>query len=175
MATTFVQIGTTITVGAGGVGSVTFSSIPATFTDLKLVYSSRTTRGIYVEEILVEFNGSGGTAYSQRTLGTNGTISFSNSGSGLANMNTVAVTSTDGTTANTFGNGELYIPNYTSANNKSLSGDASSENNAVDAYAYLAAGLWADNAAITSIKLTPAIANNFVQYSSFSLYGIKST
>ena len=78
-----------------------------------------------------------------------------------------------GATASTFGNAEIYIPNYASSNNKSVSADFVSETNAADAIFGLTAGLWANTSAITSIKLTPAAA--FAQYSTATLYGIKNS
>ncbi len=75
-------------------------------------------------------------------------------------------------TSNTFANAELYIPNYTSSNYKSASTDSVTENNATSALAIMTAGLWSNTAAITSITLTPDSATNFVQYSTFSLYGL---
>ena len=41
---TYIQIGSTVTVGAGGAANITFSSIPSTYTDLKLVWSARSAR-----------------------------------------------------------------------------------------------------------------------------------
>jgi len=57
-------------------------------------------------------------------------------------------------TANTFGNGSLYIPNYAGATNKSLSFDSVAENNATSAWLQITAGLWSSTAAITRITLS---------------------
>ena len=79
-------------------------------------------------------------------------------------------------TSNTFGNSELYIPNYAGSTNKSSSADAVAESNTTTVFAYLNAALWSSTAAITSITLTPdAGGANFVQYSTATLYGIKNT
>ena len=48
--------------------SVTFSAIPATYTDLVLRWSSRTDNASVVDVVLLEFNASGGTAYSTRRI-----------------------------------------------------------------------------------------------------------
>ena len=77
-------------------------------------------------------------------------------------------------TANTFANVSIYIPNYTSANYKSVSIDAVTENNATTAYAFLSAGLWSNTAAITSATITNS-SGNYVQYSTAYLYGIKNS
>ena len=37
----------------------------------------------------------------------------------------------------------------------------------------LDSGVWMNTAAVTSLTISPTTANNFVQYSSFALYGIK--
>ena len=74
-------------------------------------------------------------------------------------------------TASVFGNAEMYIPNYTSANYKSIICDAVTENNATESYQDLYANLWRNTAAITSISFFPG-GSLFTQYSTFSLYGV---
>jgi hypothetical protein len=77
-------------------------------------------------------------------------------------------------TANTFSNGEMYIPNAFGSTYKSVSADAVAENNASTAYMAMQAGLWSSTAAINQITLTPDTATSplFQQYSTASLYGI---
>jgi hypothetical protein len=154
-----------ITVGGAGASSVTFSGIPQTgYTDLVVKSSARATNTSV--GIVLSFNGS---TASRTTIGLfgDGTSSVSYSGSsplgGLENPS--------GATASTFSNSELYIPNYTSANNKSSSMDAVTENNATAANQFMNANLWSNTAAITSITLTPE-AGSFTQYSTFYLYGV---
>ena len=145
--------------------SVTFANIPQTgYTDLKVVATARATTG-GVGGVRVNFNGVA-TNLSERQLEGNGASASSSSTSiGYA---IVANGSTD--TANTFSNCEIYIPNYTSSNNKSWSADYVSENNATTAYAGLTAGLWSQTAAITSVTLV--MTNPFAANSTFSLYGL---
>lgn len=156
-----------VTVGAGGAASMVFSSIPATFTDLCVKFSARnTSTGQYA---FYRFNNDATSVYSARILTGDGTsvTSISNTFSGnIANIST----STD--TANTFGNGEIHIPNYTSSNLKSSSVDAVNENNATLAYANFTANLWSNTAAINRIDLLPT-AGTFAQHSTATLYGIK--
>jgi hypothetical protein len=94
---------------------------------------------------------------------------------GNTNMFMTASIVPSSATASTFSNGELYIPNYAGSNNKSSSADGVNENNDTSALSALTANLWSNTAAITSIKLTPATAGNFVQYSTAVLYGIKNS
>ena len=157
-----------ITVGAGGASSVTFNNIPQTgYTDLKVVYSARSTyTGAVYDGMGLSFNTSSA-SFSYKALQGNGSSAASFGGSG----NYIGEIPSSTATSNTFGNAEIYIPNYTSANNKSFSVDNVSETNATTIYSDLFAGLWSNTSAITSIKINPTNAN-FVQYSTFSLYAL---
>jgi predicted heme/steroid binding protein len=169
MANTYTLIASS-TVGSGGVATVTFSGIPSTYTDLVLKTSARDNRaGVLDSEMYVTFNGGSSNLSARYLYGSGTTIGTSTAGSSVP-LTIVSAAAT----ANTFSNGEIYIPNYTSANNKSMSIDSVDESNtASGVYAFLIAGLWSDSAAITSLTLTPFGANSFVQYSTFHLYGIK--
>jgi hypothetical protein len=171
MANTYTLISSS-TVGGGGASSVTFSSIPNTYTDLKVVLSARTQSPYESDNAFVTFNGSS-SGYSERVLfDINGTVySFSATS---AYINWAGISSGNGATANTFGNSEFYIPNYTSSNYKSLSADGVHENNSTPISLAITAALWSNTAAITSITLTPQNPS-FVGGSSFYLYGIKNS
>jgi hypothetical protein len=171
LANTFVKIAS-VTVGSGGSATIAFSSIPATYTDLIVKVSGRSTSSS--GDISVTFNGSGGTAYSSRLIYGSGSsaASANSTGAAFATWGAGAINRST-TTSNTFANTDIYIPNYAGSNNKSISTDSVEENNATEAYSQLAASLWANTAAITSITLTPSGSGNFVQYSTATLYGIK--
>jgi hypothetical protein len=161
-----------ITVGAAGASSITFTSIPQTYTDLKVVISVRdatNNNGV----VKITFNGSA-TGYTARELVGSGAAASSDTnytGSGTY-YGTEGSSAPSNATASTFSNCEFYIPNYTSSNNKSISADSLYENNGTTAYQSLSAGLWSNSAAITSITVTQFSGNNFAQYSTFYLYGI---
>lgn len=164
------------TVGAGGVASVTFSSIPATYTDLVLKVSARSARvtGSAADTLSMAFNGSpsfttiildGGSPYGTPRSFTSGAYA----GDIDSNNNTV----------NIFSNLEIYIPNYSLSNNKLYRVDSVAENNSGTGdylvQTSLSAGLATLTTAITTITLTAGTGSNLVQYSSFSLYGIKNS
>lgn len=157
----------TVTVGAAGASSVTFNSIPQTgYTDLVVKMSARSTgTGL---DVAVAPNGST-TGFTRRVVFGEGTNAQSNSTSDSNYL----FSDLSSYTASTFSNCELYIPNYTSANYKSFSSDNVTENNATGAYAILAAGLWSNTAAITSLTLTQS-SGSFTQHSTFSLYGVSA-
>lgn len=159
----------TTTVGSGGSANIEFTSIPGTYTDLLIKFSLRDNYAAAGSNILMTFNSST-TSYSEKLLlGTGAVATFaSQSASYIGYMYSTGATGT----ANTFGNGEVYIPNYAGSNNKSVSADTVQETNDTTAYIGLTAGLWSNTAAITSIKLAP-YGTLFSQYSTATLYGIR--
>jgi hypothetical protein len=168
MATTYTLI-SSVTVGSGGAANIEFTSIPATYTDLVLKVSARAASGGAVNNnIQLEFNGSS-TSKSLIELYGNGSSAASAS---LSEMR-VGYISGSTATASTFGNSELYIPNYAGANNKSSSSDSVSESNTTAVLSGLEANLWSNTAAITSIKIFIDTIN-FAQYSTAYLYGISN-
>jgi len=172
MANTFVKI-QTVTVGSGGAANITFSSIPQTYTDLKVVLSLRTNSTVDTEDPITFKINTVTTNQSGRILYGTGTVAGSSTTSS-GELRNDSPTSTS--TTSVFGNTELYIPNYTSANYKSFSMDAVNENNTTNAYFQLLhAGLWSNTAAITSLGFSPTEGTLYVQYSTAILYGIKNT
>jgi hypothetical protein len=170
MANTYVQIGSTVTVGSGGAANITFSSIPSTYTDLIVKLSVKTAGATFVNT-KVRFNAVG-TGYSVIRLIGNGSAASSSSGSGGG---TELYSGISSYATSTFSNFEHYIPNYAGSTNKSISIDAVSEDNGTEAYAGLHAGLWANSAAITEIAYTNINGDNFAQYSTATLYGISKS
>jgi hypothetical protein len=140
-----------------------------------LLISARTDGSEIDRLINLTFNGST-SGYSTRELLANPPTVSSLSWSSAAQIYLFQMAASSAT-ANTFGNIQAYIPNYAGSNNKSLSCDGVTETNATSGtnrLLSLSASLWANSAAITSINLTPQ-AGNFVQYSTATLYGIKSS
>lgn len=173
MANTYIQIGSTVTVGSGGASSIDFTSIPSTYTDLQVIFSLRKNTGSFPNPIM-QFNGDTAANYRYRGLYADGTSAASNNSTSTTSI-LLGVMTGSSETANTFGSGQAYIPNYTSSNQKSVSVDSLGETNSATAYMYLVATLWTGTAAITSIKILPGAADLFVQYSTASLYGISKS
>ena len=159
----------TVTVGAGGSSSITFSSIPSTYTHLQIrLFAKSTTAGTGGTVTSITFNGNAMTK--NHYLYANGSTVVSGVGASGDTNNTP----TAGFTS-IFSAGIIDILDYTNTNkNKTL--------RALGGYDYNSAGemalysnLYATNTnAITSIVLSP-LSGNFAQYSSFALYGIKGS
>lgn len=155
--------------------SVTFSAIPATYTDLVLKVSARSSRTVSVTQpIRLSFNGVGGTSYSWTELVGTGSSVSSWSASSTSYIEQAFATA-GGATANTFGSAEIYIPSYTASQSKPISGFSNSENNATEALISTVAGLFSSSAAITSITLAQSSTFLWLADSSFNLYGISNT
>jgi hypothetical protein len=172
MANTYTLI-SSVTVGAGGASSIAFSSIPATYTDLKLVLSARTDRSAVNNNCFLTINSSSAADYSDRYLQGSGSAASSSSDSAATSVYVGGVPGASATSS-TFSNIEIYITNYAGSNNKSFSADTVAENNATAATSNLIAGLWAKTNAVTSLSIDAATFN-FVQYSTAYLYGIKNS
>lgn len=168
-ANTFQLISSTILKSSSS--SITFLSIPNTYTDLVLRSSARNT-GSSGYGLMATYN-STTSGYSGTYIEGNGTIA---SGAWLSGSSSaqVGLLSLSTHTANTFSNNEIYIPNYNVSQQKPSFAWMTTENNASLSYGDFIANLWANTAAITSITLAPA-ASSFDVGSSFYLYGISKS
>lgn len=157
----------TIEVGSGGASSLEFTSIPQDGVDLMLKLSLRNTDS-NPDSAQVSLNSDTGDNYPQIELLGNGS-SASAQGLTLGFIRLAIPVSTY--TADTFGNAELYISNYTSTTNKSMSGESVAENAVqlgrlkIDAFTYNT------SSAITSIQVA-LFGDNYAEHSTASLYTI---
>ena len=176
MANTFTLIAST-TVGSGGASSIDFTSIPATYTDLVIKGSWRSTQtGQKFTGIGYQFNGDTASNYRGLLLYEVNSTPASYADTALGGqIQFVSYAASADNTSNTFSSIDFYLPNYAGSNQKSVSGDATTENNATDVgIQSLGAGLWTGTSAITSIKIN-ILSGTFVQYSTAYLYGIKNS
>ena len=150
------------------VASTTFSSIPQTYTDLLVKVSSRGTGGI---NIYLNSTTPGNQYSEKRISAYSGSVSSDTGNTGISITISGAATSY---TTNTFSNTEIYIPNYTSSNYKSVSAEGIGENNSTTNAMQMTAGLRSNTAAVTSVILE-SYEGNFVSDSTFYLYGIKNS
>lgn len=160
--------------------TITFSSIPQIYSDLVIKYSVAEGQGgggYGQGDFQLTLNSDSATNYSEtRFAGGNGTSVYTSRRTSVAY--TLFMTYNGNTsTANTFGNGEIYIPNYTSTTAKQLfnfdvTEDSNSSNpNIVDTDAQLYRG----TSAITSITLTDTNGQGLASGTRLYLYGIKNS
>lgn len=142
--------------------TISFNAIPQNYTDLIIKASLRGSTN--TTTFAVQVNGSTVTSVIRLFAGGN----FSSTDT----FNEHYINPSD-FTGSTFGNTDLYFPNYSGANNKSFSVDSIGENNQVQAYMNIASNLIANSSPITSINLIRT-NGNFTIDSSAYLYGISN-
>ena len=163
-----------VTVGPAGAASITFSSIPSTYTHLQIRGITKSARsGTARNDLIIKLNGSS-TTYAHHQLYGDGSsaaaLGTASTTQGLLGINCVP---SSGYTSQ-FGVVVADILDYLSTNkNKTIRSLAGTDNNGAG-FISLSSALWyATPVAITSIALTIDGAYNFEQYSQFALYGIK--
>jgi len=159
--------------------SVTFSAIPATYTDLVVRLSARDssagTNANYGQIILN--NDTSSANYSAITVAQfNGTVYSNNYPTSSLGWGIWSYYGFDsaGNTANTFSSSEIYIPSYTASQKKPFSAYTVTEDNTATSGTCIEAiaNLYQSTTAISAVTLKTA--GTFVSGSSFYLYGISN-
>ena len=173
----------TVTVGSGGSSSISFTSIPSTYTHLQvrgIVQSNRTS--YVVDEMPFTFNSDSATNYSFQLLrgGLESTPAVSAQAAATQSYMRIGAINSN-VSVNTFSSFVLDILDYANTNKykttRSLTGYDVNGTTGTGSYGgaiSLNSGNWRSTSAITSITFSvSADATLFNQYSSFALYGIK--
>lgn len=167
----------TATVGSGGQSTITFSSIPSTFTHLQLRYIARSTQAGNASSLILRFNSdTGSNYYAYHEIYADGSTAagYADSTATLSQVDQIPAANK---TASVFGVGVIDLLDYTSTSkNKTIRFLDGWDANGSGAVVF-GSSLYKPStiAAINAITITDAYAQNFVQYSSFALYGIKGS
>jgi hypothetical protein len=161
----------TTTVGSGGQATVSFTSIPATYKHLQIRCISRGTIAATFTNVNLRFNSDSSSIYRTHWLDGNGTSALGED-SGASPEIYFGVGVGANANANVFGASVCDILDYASTNKFKVTRSLAGEDNNGNGFLGLISGLWRSTAAVTQIDITPN-SGNFVQYSSFALYGIK--
>ena len=162
MTATYEKIATT-TLGSAS-NDVTFSSIPATYTDIVVICNTSITSGS--ADLWFNFNSDTGSNYSITFISGNGSAIQSSRNTSATKMSVTNY----GYLETTIGTYIVNIQNYSNTTTyKSSLARANTSSNGVA----VGAGLWRDTAAISTIKISPS-TQNFASGSMFTLYGIKA-
>jgi len=172
MASTYTLISSQVL--ASSAATVTFSSIPATYTDLVLQVSARGTEAATFGVSYITLNGLSA-GFSLTEIRGDGATAISGNNASTTRWADAYLPDANATT-NTFGSFELYFPNYANTSSyKPASNFWVSETNATTAYMGASAYLFNNTAAITSITFAIYTATSYATGSSFYLYGIKNS
>lgn len=171
----FLQPIYTQTVGAGGAASVTFNNIPQGFTDLLVQLSTRSAAVLWNDDILLRFNADTGNNYSGTYLNGNGAVA--GTGRNPYGRNNIFIGGNNGasSTSNTFASNSIYISNYASGDFKAVTMESVQEGVSTTGGQInlnLNVAQYLSTTPITSLTIYPQSGSNFVQNSTFTLYGI---
>jgi len=165
----------TVTVGAGGSSTITFSSIPQTYSHLQLRLLERTTRSAVRASVGIRLNGStaGQNYYAEHGLYGDGATVGVDVGTTRDNM-LLGTGPAASTNSSTFGVFIMDILDYANTNKnktiRSLGGYDANGSGWVSLYS----GLYTYTTAITSFTLKDNDdVSSFPQYTHAALYGIK--
>lgn len=147
--------------------SVTFSSIPATYTDLVLVCSIIATASTSAN---IQFNGDTASNYSYTVLDSDGTTASSNKQNNVTGIQLAGWSSNLGSSTNP-SPAIVHINDYSNTTTYKTGVVRSSAYGSSSSCVDLFIGMWRSTAAINSIKIN---ASSFATGSTFKLYGIEA-
>jgi len=152
-------------IASGSASSMVFNNIPNYYTDLQIKISARFSGSFTYSDLIFAFDSSA-SIYSS-TMSGNYIQRQANNSYILAGNATGSTA-----TASTFSNIEIYIPNYSSANFKSVIVDSVAESNVSTSSCYYNSGLYRSTSPISIFSIGTAGGGNIVAGSTISLYGI---
>lgn len=147
--------------------TIEFSNIPQNYSDLVILLSLRSTRPLVDDGVVMTFNSQTTNRSSKDLYG----LGSGSPASGTGTVMRLASCPAANSTASTFGNTLVHIPNYSGNTAKSSSVDGVMENNATYSVQTIVANLWNQTTAVSSIQISAEIAQ-FTQHSSATLYGV---
>jgi hypothetical protein len=156
--------------------TVTFSSIPQTYTDLKFLVSAQSNgTGNNADNFFFNVNGITSGYGNKFFYGSHTTLTSATNSNNLTNTTQAGAVPLPASSA--WGNTELYIPNYTNSSTKAYTADAVAEINSnvlYENYLHLVAGTLPTTSGITSVTFK-FLSVDIVSGSTFYLYGIKNS
>ena len=150
--------------------SVTFSSIPATYEHLRLSGNARYAASGALNNWLIEFNGSGGTAYSTHTMQGYGSSTTAKRYTGSATIIISSQIHGEDMVIAEYCPLVLEILDYANTNKNTTCTTFGNGQNRLG----FGSGLWDSTAAVNAIELSSA-GGSLLRGSEFTLYGLKSS
>ena len=169
----------TVTVGSGGSTEINFTSIPSTYQHLQIRFIARSTRnvggnaatlvGVRVGNTTIDT----GSNYAQHALIGDGASALAGANSSITSM-PLGYISAFNATSSIFGAGVIDILDYANTNKNTTLRVLSGVDLNGSGQIRLSSGLWINTAAVNAIRLFDFNGSgDFVQHSTFALYGIK--
>jgi len=160
---------------SGSETTVTHSSISGSYDHLCGLISARSDQSAYYSGVMLNFNNDTGSNYSFTDIQAYTTTPSSFGANSQSKIGYPPIPA-GSALADTYSATEFWIPNYANTSNykQILIKSGAPNNSTTDSQWELknSAGLWSSTAAITEIDFTINGGHDFVQYSTFTLYGI---
>jgi hypothetical protein len=154
------------------VTSISFTSIPTTYQHLQIRCLTRNQSGATASSMSVRFNSDTTNAYTSHLLVGDGTSATADGGT-LFDKNYSQVTTGNNSASNVFAAQIIDVLDYDDTNKyKTIRAVSGFDDNSVGTIR-LGSSLWTNTSAISSIQIFNYGGSNFLQYSTFALYGIK--
>jgi hypothetical protein len=165
----------TTTVGAGGAASITFSSIPQTYTHLQIRGIGKwDTTANDISGIQWQLNGDTGSNYAYHYVrGSGSAVSATGVASQTNALSSSSMPTNNSSYTNMFGAVVFDLLDYTNTSKNKTIRTLSGVDTNGGTYGYInfSSGLWMNTSAVTSV--TVKLDGSMAQYSQFALYGIK--
>jgi hypothetical protein len=164
----------TVAVGAGGVSVISFTSIPAGYTNLQIRAIGRTGRsagGTVADDVYIRFNSDQTSVYTNQYIYSNGSNIYA---IGEANISYLYA-QLAGNALTQYAQGIMLMDIYDYSNTtkfKTMTAQCGASQNTATMQSMMSGGMWRSTSAINRIDIIPGTAN-FQQYSHFALYGIR--
>jgi hypothetical protein len=159
-------------VGTGSSGTITFSSIPSTYTHLQIRYIGRVTNSDTADNIFMQFNSDTGSNYAWHyLLGDGSSVAASGATSQTRILSGRVSAATAGT--DVMGVGVIDILDYANTNKNKTTRVLTGQDRNGGGVVTLHSGLWMNTGAVSTITITNGSVTNFTTSSQFALYGIK--
>lgn len=160
---------------SGNSSSISFTSIPSTYSHLQIRWIGRQSGANTGYGVLLRINNDSTSNYYWHRLRGNGSAASATSSGALTTSGSIGATPAANSSASIFGAGIIDFLDYANTNKyktiRSLQG--TDQNSATDSNVFFESTLYSANTnAISRIDILPD-GSNFVQYSSFALYGVK--
>jgi hypothetical protein len=159
----------------GSQTSVTFSGIASTYKHLQIRISAKTDRATYsTDSAKIQLNADTGSNYAWHQLVGDGSAAAAYAAASQAFMQGGGLGAQG---SSIFGGMIVDFLDYANTNKyktaRMLGGEDENGTTYGGGIIALSSSLWQNTNAISSIKIYPGVGTNFLQYSSFALYGIK--
>jgi len=152
-------------------GTVDFNSIPSTYDNLLVTFSTRSTNTGSADafDTIIKFNNAYTNLYYKSIRGDGSGVNYN-----ALTDRMLRTTNPSDYTASTFSSVNIYIADYKTSNYKTYEVSSVLENNATATGMSIIAGLWTSTDAVTRLVFETN-SGLFAQNSTFYLYGISNS